>query len=53
METFVFTDDLGKRAEANPGSNDDLVMALAIGIAVSAHYGSGSVEIEYSHERFC
>ena len=46
METFVFADELGKRAEANPGANDDLIMALAIGVNVSAYVGDGQIYVE-------
>lgn len=32
METFVFTDDEGKRAEADGSNNDDMIMSLAMAI---------------------
>lgn len=32
METFVFTDDEGKKAEAGDGAHDDLVFALALAV---------------------
>ncbi len=52
METFVFTDDMGKRAEANPGSNDDMVMALAIAVRVSNYMGGGEIIVEREFEDF-
>lgn len=39
MQTFVYNNDDGKKAEAGEGCNDDLVMALAICVAVRGSAG--------------
>lgn len=43
MKTFTFQDELGKKAEANRGSRDDMIMSLAISLAALDHVGSGEV----------
>lgn len=38
MMTFIFADELGKKAEAQPGCNDDTIISLAIALAVERQY---------------
>lgn len=42
MHTFIFADEIGKKAEAQPGCHDDCVMSLAIAVAVSEQRGAST-----------
>lgn len=52
MESFVFSDDTGKKAQAAAGSNDDMVMALALAVHGSGYFMGGPVEAEYDPQSF-
>lgn len=47
METFVFSDESGKRAEAAKDSHDDMVMALALAVHANLYHLSGPASVEY------
>ena len=52
MESFVFTDDSGRKAEAASGSYDDMVMALALAVHGVTSFAGGMVEAEYTDAGF-
>lgn len=52
MERFVFTDETGKKAEAAPGSHDDMVMALALAVHVASYHASAPPEVHYNDLEF-
>jgi hypothetical protein len=52
MESFVFADESGKKAEAASGANDDMVMALALAVHGSGYFFGGPVEAEYDPQKF-
>jgi hypothetical protein len=52
MERFVFKDDSGKKAEAAPGSHDDMVMALALAVHAASYHSSAPPEVVYHDLEF-
>lgn len=52
LERFVFTDESGKKAEAAPGSNDDMVMALALAVHVASYHSTSPAEVVYNDLEF-
>lgn len=52
MERFVFTDETGKKAEAAPGSHDDMVMALALAVHAASYHASAPPDVVYKDLEF-
>lgn len=52
MESFVFADETGKKAEAAAGANDDMVMALALAVHGATYFMGGPVDAVYDNQKF-